>query len=98
MTIIIQQKNQKQKIFIMIFLVMFLVTVFILWQNFFKKQQSTAGQISIINQNEEIKIDFDTLKLPFLKKFQPFFEIQPFLQDASNTEKIGRENPFVPLK
>lgn len=102
MTIIVQQKNKKQKILIAVFLFVFLATVFVVWQGFFKKQEALSDQVSIIVQGPEIKIDFDALNHPLLKTFQLFFEIQPFeaasSSDATSTEKLGRENPFLPLK
>lgn len=101
MSIIIQQKNQKQKILIAVFVIMLFATVFVIWQGFFKEQQAITEQISITNRNPEIKIDFSILDHPFLKTFQPFFDIQPFqasTSTATSTEMLGRENPFLPLK
>lgn len=73
---------------------MSLAGVFVMWQWFFKKQEQVIVEpISVVPRDEEIKIDFDTLNHPFLKASQPFFEIQPFQTDASNT--VGRENPFI---
>lgn len=97
MTIIVQQKNQRQKVLIAVSLIMFLVTAFIIWQGFFKEEKIATEPISIIIEREEVKIDFDALKHPLLKTFQPFFEIQPFSQGTSSAETIGRENPFLPL-
>lgn len=103
MTIIIQQKNQKQKILIAVFAIVFLATIFVIWQGFFKKQEAVTEQISITNRNSEIKIDFSILDHPFLKTSQPFLNIQPFQtstsSDATSTSQtLGRENPFLPLK
>lgn len=96
MTIIIQQKNQKQKIFIIVFVLMAVAMAFVIWQGFFKKPSTESEQILIFGPQEEVKIDFDALKHPFLQVFQPFFEIQPLA--TSSEENVGRENPFLPLR
>ncbi len=100
MTILVQQKNQKQKIFIIIALIMFAAMAFVIWQGFFKKPTAESEQILIFGRQEEVRIDFDVLGHPFLKIFQPFFEIQPFSTSTSTStlDKIGRENPFIPAK
>ena len=85
-----QKKKQKYMLFLAI--VIFLAILIILWFGYFRKKEPitapTPGVSGIVL--EEIKINFDVLKNPLLKKLQPFDEILLF------EEATGRTNPFEP--
>ncbi len=100
MAIVFLQQKKFQKNLILIFLAALLIMAVVVWQGFFKKETGQPLPEILSSGQEEVKIDFEILKSPFLKGLQPFPEIEPF-QEATPTEgklpeKVGRENPFIP--
>lgn len=98
MAIIFQQQKKQQQILILILAFVLLVTVFVVWRGFFKKDSTNFSQDSFSGAlKEEVKINFYVLNSPLLKELQLFPSIEPFKEEATPTEKkVGRENPFLP--
>lgn len=84
-------EEKKQKRLILIFIIVVLATITVLLFGFFRKAEpvETIGSRKPIFSEDEIKIDFEILESPFLKKLQPFEKIEPY------KEGIGRKNPFL---
>lgn len=100
MAIVFRKKEKIQRNLILVFIVLVLITAFVVWLGFFRRDMEIARERPIILPEREIKIDFEVLNLPILEKLQPFPEIEPFKEIISAEEeieqRIGRENPFVP--
>jgi hypothetical protein len=100
MAIVFQKKEKIQKNLILVFIVVVLITAFVIWLGFFKKEKELPLVELPVLPKKEIKINFDILKSPALEKLQPFSEIEPFKETLSPEgkieEKLGRENPFIP--
>lgn len=100
MAIVFLQQRKSQKKLILLFIGILLVTATVIWQGFFKKEEITPPRdYSTIPQ--EVKINLDVLKTPFIQKLQLFPEIKRFQETipAEGVEvgqKLGRENPFLP--
>jgi hypothetical protein len=90
-----QKKNQRNQIIILA--VVLVITLFVVYQGFFKKEEKFQEE-EILVQKPEIKINFDILDSPIFESFQPFYEIEPFVESTTTEETIsvGRENPFLP--
>ena len=82
------KQRKKQKYLILIFIAVLLITSFVLWFGFFKKEEISTLTAAIAPR--EIKIDFEVLNNPLLKEFKPFIKVFPF------EGLVGRENPFLP--
>jgi len=89
MAILFLEKTKKQKYLIIVFLVVILITALVIWRGFFIKEKPSEKVIS--KPKREIQIDFETLKNPILKEFQPIEKIIPLGPEI----EIGRENPFI---
>jgi len=96
-----KKEQTKQRILIAIFLVVLIITLFVLWWGFLKPSTSTvyigntavpksAGDSS--SQYGDVKIDFNVLESQFLKELQTFKNIAPLQKNS------GRDNPFLPLE
>jgi hypothetical protein len=88
MALIFQEQIKKQKNLIFVFFSLTLITAFIIWFGYFRKEESVEELIS--EHFKKIEIDFNILQNPLLKEFQFIEKIPPF------DGEIGRENPFVP--
>lgn len=95
---LIQQKKNQQTL-IIVLVVVLVITFIVVYQGFSKK----GGEIQeepeeIFVEKQEIRINFDILASPVLDFFQPFYEIEPFVESTTTEEAIsvGRENPFLP--
>jgi len=82
------KQRKKQKYLILIFIAVLLITSFVLWFGFFKKEETSTLTAAIAPR--EIKIDFEVLNNPLLKELKPFIKVFPF------EGLVGRENPFLP--
>ena len=89
MAVTFLEERKKQKNLIWILLIVVLITVFILWQGFFKKSVLKIETLTPEIAYRKITINFQILENPFLKELQPFEQIGPY------EGKIGRENPFL---
>lgn len=89
MAIIFVKERKKQKKLIIIFIGIILITLFILWQFYFKAEEPPF-RVELMPIKKEIRIDLSILETPFLNQLQSFEEIKPF------EDEIGRENPFIP--
>jgi len=92
------EKRKIQKRFILILGIILLIIVLIIWQGFFAKEKPVLPG-EVLKPAKKVKIDFDILESPILKGLQPFEEIKTYEEEISEgvvTEKIGRENPFIP--
>ncbi|PIV43613.1 MAG: hypothetical protein COS26_00340 [Candidatus Nealsonbacteria bacterium CG02_land_8_20_14_3_00_40_11] len=90
MAIVFLQEKKTQKNLIFIFGIALIITVFVIWQGFFKKEKTTTlVEETLALPQKEVKINFETFKDPLLEKLQSFTEISPL------KETPGRENPFI---
>ena len=90
MAIVFLQEKKTQKNLIFIFGIALIITVFVIWQGFFKKEKTTTlVEETLAFPQKEVKINFETFKDPLLEKLQSFTEISPL------KETPGRENPFI---
>ena len=101
MAIVFFQEKKTQKNLIFIFGIVLMITVFVIWQGYFKKEKETSFVEGVRTfSKKEVKINFEIFKNPILEKLQPFTEISPFLATPPAGEKpevkLGRENPFLP--
>jgi len=90
MPILFLEKIKRQKYLIIVFLIVILITAFVLWKGFFVKEKPPEEVISKLVKT--IEIDFETLKSPILENFEPLEKIPPLGPEI----EIGRENPFIP--
>ncbi|MFC1789415.1 hypothetical protein ACFLYY_00385 [Patescibacteria group bacterium] len=90
MAINFSEKNKnRQKILIIVFILVVLVTAVILGKNYLEETEEVSIQtITIIHP--DIKINFEFLKSQELSELQPFEEIEAFEGET------GRDNPFIP--
>lgn len=93
---LIQQKKTQRNL-IIILAVILVVILFVVYQGFFKQEEEFQGE-EILVQKPEVKINFDVLDSSIFEDFQPFSEIEPFVESTTTKETIsvGRENPFLP--
>lgn len=91
---LIQQKKTQRNLIIVLAIVL-VVTLFVVYQGFFKEEEQSQEE-EILVQKPEVKISFDVLESPIFETFQPFYEIEPFLESTTTEETIGRGNPFLP--
>ncbi len=89
MVITFQEKERKQRHWLVAFIIIIIFAIFLLVYFYFFKNQK-APIPSITYKPPKIEINFETFKNPFLKELLPYEEIKPF------EEKVGRENPFEP--
>ena len=85
------REKKKQKYFLIIFGLIFMVTIVVLWFGFFKDKfsfQTQAPASSPIVMRSKIEIDFGFLESQVFKDMEVFNEISSF------EGKIGKENPF----
>ncbi len=91
MAITFLEREKIQRYLILVFLAIVLITIFLIWYNFLRKQEFIIVEPEeILILPKKIEIDFGILKSPILEELKPFEEIPPL------EEKIGRENPFIP--
>jgi len=100
MPIVFEKQKKTQRNLILILSGVLLITIIVLWQGFFKKEEGKEIiPESIILPKKEIKINFEILKNPRLEKLQLFSDIEPFKETpppkGKPEEKLGRENPFL---
>ncbi len=90
MAIVFLQERKTQKNLIFIFGIVLIITVFVIWQGFFKKEKTATFFEEVLTlPRKEVKINFEIFKDPLLEKLQSFTEISPL------KETPGRENPFI---
>lgn len=89
MAIKFQQQVKKQRNFIILFIVLILITAFILWRGFRTEEDSL--EILISERLEELEINFDIFQNPLLKQLQ-LIDKTPVFEG-----EIGRDNPFIPF-
>lgn len=90
MPILFLEKIKRQKYLLIVFLIVILITAFVLWKGFFVKEKPPEEVIS--KPVKTIEIDFETLKSPILENFEPLEKIPPLGLEI----EIGRGNPFIP--
>lgn len=88
MAIIFSKEKKRQNIMIIIFVAVVVITIFILWQGFFKEEAFFYPEETFIAPMKDITINFSAFESA--KKFRPFKDISPL------EEQSGRENPFLP--
>jgi len=94
MPVVFSQKKKIQKSLIIVLGAVFLITGYVVWNGFFKeeKAEEVSMQDLIIFSRQQVNINFDVFKDPFLEDIQPFIEINPISKD----QVIGSNNPFLP--
>ena len=85
------QQKEKQKYLILILVVVFIVSAFVVYQGFVKEEKPPITESPYI-PSQKIKIDFGILNDLILEQFKDYERIQSF------EGKIGRENPFIPIQ
>lgn len=88
------EQEQRQKRLIYVFLVLLLITAFVLWYGFFRQPRELSEQQTFVQQAEFSKllqIDLSVLESPFLKQLKAFEKVKPY------KGQVGRENPFAPF-
>ncbi len=104
MAIIFTQQRQKQKYLILLTATILMVLIFIWWNFLIKPKQKTPVITEKVFTPREIKINFDVFNSPLLQELQPLEQIVPFVENVTTpaqegvSEKIGRENPFLPYQ
>ena len=98
MAITFLEERKVQRRYILIFLLIILITVWVVWRGLFVKEQpvSPAG---VLKQAKKIELDFKILDNPILQELRLFEDIKTYGEEISGgeaIEKVGRENPFVP--
>lgn len=94
MAITFLQKRRLERYLILVFIVILLISVFILWRGFGIKEPSLPEEAPIRPQ-KEVKVNFEILESQFLKELELFEGIKPFEETKLPEEKVGRENPFL---
>ena len=98
MAITFLEKRKIQKSFILILGIILLIIALVIWRGFFVKEKLVLPG-EILKPSKKVEINFEILESPILKGLQPFEEIKTYEEEISEgvvTEKIGRENPFMP--
>lgn len=88
MAITFQEQIKKQRNLIFIFLIVVLITVFIIWRGY--RVEEGLLEVSVFERFQRIEIDFEILRNPLLDQLQLIEKTLPF------EGEIGRENPFIP--
>ena len=83
------QQRKKQKYLMFAFLGVIIITLFVVWQGFFKEE--SPGEVLVLPPRP-VQIPFELLKGDALESLRPFEEVSPLPE-----EELGRENPFVPF-
>lgn len=91
-----QKKTQRNLIFILG--IVLVVTIFVIYQGFFKTEESAVQEGEVFVQKPEVNINFDILDSSIFEDFELFSEIEPFVEATTTTGTIsvGRDNPFLP--
>jgi hypothetical protein len=89
----VYQRIKRQKILMIVFFIVLIITFSILYFGYFKKEKGPQVSPEILISEKKIEIDFSVFENPILKELQPIEKIGP-----PNPEEIGRENPFKPIK
>lgn len=89
MAIVFLQQRKTQRNLTIVFALVLIITLFVIWQGFFKKETSPLEEILYLPR-PELEINYDVLKSPFLEELQAFSEIEPLAEPLE-----GRDNPFL---
>ena len=92
MVITFARRRKIQKYLSLVLGIIILVTIFIFWLGFFKKEKIFIMQPLPEFIPKKIEINFQVLKSSIFQELQPFPE-RPLLPSE---EEMGRENPFLP--
>ncbi len=104
MAIVFTQQRQKQKYLIILTVIVLMILIFIWWNFLIKPKKETLIITGKAFAPKEIKINFDVFNNPLLQELQPLEQITPFVESVATptqegvSEKIGRENPFLPYQ
>lgn len=99
MAITFLEERKVQRRYILIFLLVILITGWVVWRGLFVKEQQQVFPAGVLKQVKKVEIDFKILENPILQGLQPFEEIKTYEEEISGGEvtgKVGRENPFAP--
>lgn len=98
MAITFLEERKIQRRYILIFLLIILITGWVVWRGAFTKEQpvSPAG---VSKPAKKVELDFKILESPILQELRLFEEIKTYEEEISGgeaIEKVGRANPFLP--
>jgi hypothetical protein len=88
--IIFTEQKKKEKILIAVLAIVFLITIFNIWNSFFKTSEIATIPVTQETSRQEIKIDFSVFDMPILKALSG-----DYLDILEETDKdFGKENLF----
>jgi hypothetical protein len=90
MAITFLEKRQRLQYLIPVLIGLLLVTLFVVWQGYFVKEEIPTFIEPFKRPLKKVEINFQLLKDPIFQVLQPFEEISP------PEEELGREDPFTP--
>ncbi len=99
MAITFLEERKVQRRYILIFLLVILITGWVVWRGLFVKEQQQVFPAGVLKQAKKVEIDFKIFENPILQGLEPFEEIKTYEEEISGGEvagKVGRANPFVP--
>jgi len=91
MAITFEKQVSRQRYLIFVFIIVILITAFLIWRNYFYQEIKIEEEI-ILKPAKKIEINFGVLDNPLLKELQPIDKI-PSLEAGV---ELGRKTPFTP--
>ena len=98
MAVVFLQQKREQKKLIFVFCIVLLLTLFIIWYGFFRKNGATTKTfVYTVPIPQNININFEILDNEYFKQMDPFYQIQPVPTSTPDISgiKVGRDNPFI---
>lgn len=98
MAITFLEERKVQRRYILIFLLVILITGWVVWRGLFVKEQPVFPS-GVLKPVKKVEIDFKIFENPILQELRLFEEIKTYEEEISGgeaIEKVGRANPFVP--
>ncbi len=98
MAITFLEERKVQRRYILIFLLVILITGWVVWRGLLVKEQPVFPS-GVLKSVKKVEIDFKIFENPILQGLRPFEEIKTYEEEISGgeaIEKVGRANPFAP--
>ena len=98
MAITFLEERKVQRRYLLIFLLVILITGWVVWQSLFTKEQLVFPS-GVLKPVKKVEIDFKIFENPILQELRLFEEIKTYEEEISRgeaIEKVGRANPFAP--